>query len=67
MTRAEVFEAVDRRYPQTGIRMRPRVMKDDPGNLGFFMNPEGQGEPNCEGIFLSLELDRVKSKQYSMD
>jgi hypothetical protein len=67
MTRDEVFAALDRRYPKSGARQRPKVMDDTADSLGFFMNPETSREPNCEGIFLKLEKGRVKSKEYSPD
>lgn len=67
MTRDEVFAVIDRRYPKTGARQRPKVMDDTPDSLGFFMNPETSREPNCEGIFLKLENGKVKSKDYSPD
>lgn len=67
MTREEVFAAVQRRYPQSGPRQPPKVMHDEADSLGFFMNPEGSREPNCEGIFLKLEAGRVVSKRYSAD
>ncbi len=67
MTRDEVFAVLDRRYPKSGSRQRPKVMDDTDDRLGFFMNPETSREPNCEGIFLRLERGRVKSKDYSPD
>lgn len=67
MTRDEVLAALDRHYPPAGKRQRPTVMSDTPSDLGFFMNPEGSREPNCEGIFLKLEAGRVASKDYSPD
>ena len=67
MTRDEVFAALDRRYPKSGSRQRPKVMDDTADRLGFFMNPETSREPNCEGIFLNLEAGRVKSKNFSRD
>src|SRR5438309_9213392 len=48
MTRDEVFVALDRRYPKSGRRQRPKVMDDTANSLGFFMNPETSREPNCE-------------------
>lgn len=67
MTRQEVLDTMDRCYPPDGSRRRPTVMENQPGRLGFFMNPEGSGEPNCEGIFLDLSEDRVAKKVYSSD
>lgn len=67
MSREEVLEALDRRYPKSGVRQRPKVMSDTADSLGFFMNPETSREPNCEGIFLSIEKGRVKGKDYSPD
>lgn len=67
MTRAEVIAVLDRHYPAGGIRQRPQIMTDEPERLGFFMNPETSREPNCEGIFLTLERGRVVGKGYSPD
>lgn len=67
MTREEVFAALARHYPPNGPRQRPRVLYDEPERLGFFMNPEGNREPNCEGIFLELDGRRVTTKKYSAD
>jgi hypothetical protein len=67
MSRAEVFIVRERCYPKDGPRKRPKVMDDQPGSLGFFMNPEHSREPNCEGIFLKLESGRATSKVYSAD
>ena len=67
MTREQVFAALEHRYPKGGPRQRPKVMQDQPDNLGFFMNPETSPEPNCEGIFVTLEHGRVTRKEYSAD
>ena len=67
MTRDQVFELMDAHYPTRGERLRPTVLYDEPGKLGFFMNPEKQKEPNCEGILLSLREQRVIEKRYSSD
>ncbi|MHA3774684.1 hypothetical protein ACXR0O_24440 [Verrucomicrobiota bacterium sgz303538] len=67
MTREEVFALLDLRYPPDGPRQRPKVMADEPGNLGFFMSPETSREPNCEGIFLTLHDSHVVKKYYSAD
>lgn len=67
MTRPEVMELVDRHYPPRGDRLRPEVIKDSDGQLGFHMNPEDPSGPNCEGIFLKMREDRVVNKTYSAD
>ncbi|HKP35529.1 MAG TPA: hypothetical protein VJT71_01630 [Pyrinomonadaceae bacterium] len=67
VTREQVLAAMDRRYPATGPRKRPKIMDNTPNRLGFFMNPEASREPNCEGIFLTLEGGRVSKKVYSPD
>lgn len=67
MTREQVLAAMDRRYPADGPRKRPKIMDDTPESLGFFMNPETSREPNCEGIFLTLERGRVTKIVYSAD
>jgi hypothetical protein len=66
ITRSEVMELVDRHYPVNGERLRPAVMEDSDSKLGFFMNPEESG-PNCEGIFLQMQEDRVVKKEYVAD
>ena len=67
MTRDEVFAVLDSDYPAGGARQKPKVVNDAPGQLAFFMNPETQREPNCEGIFLTLTHGRVSGKTYSAD
>jgi hypothetical protein len=67
MTRAEVLALMSQHYPTNGARLPPKVMEDTSERLGFFMNPEGSTEPNCEGIFLTLEHEIVRSKSYSPD
>jgi hypothetical protein len=67
MTREEVLAALARRYPTDGPRKRPKIMGDTPTSLGFFMNPETSREPNCEGILLTLESNRVTKVVYSPD
>src|SRR5258706_15057968 len=67
MTREQVLAAMERRYPADGPRKRPKIMDDTPTSLGFFMNPETSREPNCEGIFLTLESNRVAKEVYSAD
>lgn len=67
MTREQVLSAMERRYPADGLRKRPKIMDDTSTRLGFFMNPETSREPNCEGIFLTLQDGHVTQKQYSAD
>jgi hypothetical protein len=67
MTRSEVMELVRHHYPSDGKRLEPKVMEDSTNGLGFFMNPEQSREPNCEGIFLQMQEDKVVKKQYSAD
>jgi|SRR5882672_1162819 len=67
MTRDEVFAAIDRRYPKSGSRQRPKTLGDTAQALNFFMNPETSREPNCEGIFLTLTNGHVVKKEYSPD
>jgi hypothetical protein len=67
MTRQQVMELVHRHYPTGGPRRTPNIVTDSPTNLGFFMNPEGSREPNCEGIFLTLTDGRVTNVSYSAD
>ena len=67
MTREQVLTAMEQRYPADGPRKRPKIMDDTQTSLGFFMNPETSREPNCEGIFLTLESNRVTKIVYSAD
>ena len=67
MTRDEVMATVQRHYPSGGRRMEPKVLEDSTNRLDFFMSPEGSREPNCEGIFLQMQEDRVVRKKYSAD
>lgn len=67
MTHDDVFVALEKRYPKSGTRQRPQVMQDSAEGIGFFMNPETSREPNCEGIFLSLDHGRVTKKDYCPD
>jgi hypothetical protein len=67
MTREQVLAAMEQRYPLHGPPKRPIIVFDIPRHLGFFMNPETSREPNCEGIFLTLEQGHVIEKRYSPD
>jgi hypothetical protein len=67
MTRDQVMAILDQVYPADGARKRPTIMTDTPTFLGFFMNPETSREPNCEGIFLTLDHGKVAKKVYSPD
>ena len=67
MTRGQVLAALKERYPANGPRQRPMIIDDTPRRLAFFMNPEASREPNCEGIFLTLEAARVTRMSYSAD
>ena len=67
MTRQQVFALVSAHYPVAGVRARPKTLYDEPEEIVLFMNPEARGEPNCEGIILSLNDNRVTRKRYSSD
>jgi hypothetical protein len=67
MTREQVLNALDNCYPDVGNRQRPRIVTESDDRLGFFMNPEQDREPNCEGIFLDLSEGVVTRKSYSRD
>jgi hypothetical protein len=67
MTRDQVLTAMEQRYPTNGPRKLPTILNDTPEGLSFFMNPETAREPNCEGIFLTLETGRVTKIVYSAD
>jgi hypothetical protein len=67
MTREQVLARLEARYPAGGTRSQPKIVHNTPEELGFFMNPEGPREPNCEGIFLSFADERVGRKRYVAD
>ena len=67
MSRAEVMTLVDQHYPSEGERLRPNIIEDSDKKLSFFMNPEDSTEPNCEGIFLRMQGDKVVRKSYARD
>jgi len=67
MTREQVLATMEQCYPTNGSRKRPKILSDTPEGLSFFMNPETSREPNCEGIFLTLETGRVTKIVYSAD
>lgn len=68
MSRSEVMALLEKHYPEGGARSRPTIFLEDEDSLNFFMHPEdGHSEPNCEGILLKLDNDRVASKTYSPD
>lgn len=67
MTHDQVIEVAKKHYPDGGQRKFPIVMRDNSSELGFFMNPEGDSEPNCEGIFLRFDEGKVTTITYSAD
>lgn len=67
MSRSEVMALVEKHYPETGQRLLPKVIDDSEGRLAFHMNPEGEREPNCEGICVNLQQGKVVYKFYSRD
>jgi len=67
MSRAQVMTLVDQHYPSEGKRLRPTIVEDSEKKLSFWMNPEDSKEPNCEGIFLQMQDDRVMRKSYARD
>ena len=67
MSRADVMTLIDQHYPSEGERLRPNIIEDSDKKLGFFMNPEDSTEPNCEGIFLRMQGDKVVRKSYARD
>lgn len=68
MSRSEVKALLEKHYPESGPRSRPTIFLEDESSLNFFMDPEaGHTEPNCEGILLKIDNDRVTAKTYSPD
>ena len=67
MSRADVMTLIDQHYRSEGERLRPNIIEDSDKKLSFFMNPEDSTEPNCEGIFLRMQGDKVVRKSYARD
>lgn len=67
MTREQVMQLIVYHYPSDGKRSSPTVLKDTETQLYFFMNPEKRTQPNCEGIFLTMQEGKVVEKEYSPD
>jgi len=67
MTQQEVFAILDKHYPISGPRLRPKILGEGENVGGFLMHPEHLTEPNCEGVFLSWHEGRVAKVQYSPD
>jgi hypothetical protein len=67
MTRSKVMGLIEGHYPSNGKRLRPVGFTDTETKWGLFMNPENSIEPNCEGIFLTIQDDKVEKKKYSRD
>ena len=67
MSRAEVMTLVDQHDPSEGGRLRPNLIENSDKKLTFFMNPEDSAEPNCEGIFLEMQDNKVMRKSYARD
>ena len=67
MTHAEILAAVEKHYPKNGRRQSPKMSIEGKDYVGFFMNPENSGEPNCEGIFVYLRDGRAERILYSPD
>ena len=67
MSRSQVMKLVGQYYPSGGKRLRPKVLEDSDYKLSFFMNPEESSDPNCEGIFLEIQDDKVVRKSYARD
>ena len=67
MTRSQVKNLIQQHYPDGGSRVAPILLEDTDVSLDFFMNPESNKEPNCEGIFLTMQNDQVTRIFYSAD
>ena len=67
MSRADVVTLFDQHYPSEGERLRPNIIEDSDKKLSFFMNQEDSAEPNCEGIFLRMQDNKVVRKSYARD
>ena len=67
MSRSDLMTLFDQHYPSEGERLRPNIIEDSDKKLSFFMNPEDSAEPNCEGIFLRMQDNKVVRKSYARD
>lgn len=67
MSRQEVMDGMERRYPLTGPRKRPNLLEDSATSLSFAMHPETAGEPNRETIALKMQAGEVTGKNYLPD
>jgi hypothetical protein len=67
MTREQVLALLDRNYPPAGPRERPRIVGDTEGHLSICMSPEGDRDPNCQGIYVTFHDGRVAMKEYVRD
>lgn len=67
MSREQVLANMEALYPSEDPRKRPRLIVDEPGELGFLMTPEAPSDPNAEGISVELVDGRVSRKFYSRD
>lgn len=66
MSKEQVLTLRDLHYPSGGARKPPELFEHE-GRFYFFMDREGQREPNCEGIFLTMSNGTVIGKHYSPD
>jgi hypothetical protein len=67
MTHQDVMDVMDLHYPESGGRQKPTITEDSNQYMGFFMNPEDRGGPNCEGVFLDFADGKATGKRYSRD
>lgn len=66
MSKEQVIALRDLHYPPNGPHKSPELIEHE-GRFYFFMNSEGEREPNCEGIFLTMTNNTVIGKHYSPD
>ena len=67
MTRDELSTLLQRDYPEGGPRQRPKIVVETLDHVSFCMSPEGETDPNCEGITVRLQDGRVTAKEYVRD
>ena len=67
MTRDDVSALVERDYPSGGPRQRPKIVVETQDHVSFCMSPEGERDPNCEGIYITFRDGRVSQKEYVRD
>jgi hypothetical protein len=67
MTRNDLSALLDRDFPAGGPRQRPKIVEETADHVSFCMSPEGERDPNCEGITVRLQDGQTIGKEYVRD